>query len=138
MTGAAEKFAGAVVVELLDAVRLARTAGGLLLEHATLTAELAQADWQEERARIKQLIFTTLLYAILIGLVLLHLSALALVAAWDTPYRVHVTAALLLLWVGCTLAVRLRLRRIGAEGEGRFAASRAELQRTAELLRRHL
>jgi uncharacterized membrane protein YqjE len=138
MPGAAEKFAGGIAVELLDAVRLARTAGSLLLEHATLTAELAGADWQEEEARLKRLIFTTLLYAILIGLVLLHFSAVAVLAAWDTPYRVHAAVLMLLVWIGCAVAVRLRLKRVAQQGERRFAASRAELGKTLELLRRHL
>lgn len=135
---AAEKFAGAVAVELIDAVRIARSAGGLLIEHAALTAELARSDWEQEQARLKRLLFTTLLYAILVALALLHVSVVALAAAWDTPYRVHSAIAMLVLWLVGAVLVRRRLQRISAEGEGRFAASRAEFGKTMDLLRSHL
>ena len=134
----AEKFAGAVVVELIDAVRVARSAGGMLLEHAALTAELARSDWQEEQSRLKRLLFTLLIYALLLGLVLLHVSAVAVVAAWNTPYRVHAVAGMLAVWIAATLLARRRLRAIAAQGEGRFSASREELRKTLDMLRQHL
>jgi uncharacterized membrane protein YqjE len=134
----AEKFAGAFVVELIDAVRVARSAGGMLLEHAALTAELAQSDWQEEQSRLKRLLFSILLYTLLLGLVLLHVSALVMMLAWNTPYRVHAVAGMLLIWSVALLLVRRRLQRISAEGDGRFNASREELRKTLHMLRQHL
>ena len=144
MAVAAEKFvsggggAGAVAVELIDAVRIARAAGGLLLQHAVLTADLARSDWAEEQVRIKRLLFTTLLYVVFISLALLQLGALIMVVAWDTPYRIHATAAVLLLWIAGAVLLQRRLQRISAESEGRFAASREELGKTVDILRRHL
>lgn len=138
MAVAAEKFAGAAVVELIDAVRIARSAGGLLLEHAVLTAELAGSDWEAEKLRLKRLLFSTLLYVVFISLALLQLGALIVVVAWDTPYRIHAAAAVLLLWLACAGLIRRRVRRITADSEGRFAASRAELGKTVDILRRHL
>lgn len=130
--------AGAAVVELIDAVRIARSAGSLLLDHAVLTAELAGSDWEAEKLRLKRLLFSTLLYVVFISLALLQFGALMVVVAWDTPYRIHAAAAVLLLWLVCIGLIRRRVQRIAADGEGRFAASRAELGKTVDILRRHL
>lgn len=138
MTGSPERSPGALAIELLDAMRIARATGGLLLDHSLLAAELVRLDWQEEKARLKQLILINLLGATLVGLTLLHASALAIAAAWDTPYRLYVMAALLLLFAAATWFAWKRLQRLSDEGDRQFEASREQIQKTIDLLKRHL
>ena len=138
MSATQQKAAGSVIVELLDGLRVARGAGGLLLEHAEMTAELLQLDWQQERLRLRQVVVLTLFEALLLAIVLLHASALAMAAAWNTPYRLYTIGVALLLFAAAAGWCRLRLRRLASEGERQFADTREQLHKTIELLRHHL
>lgn len=125
-------------MELIEALHTARTAGRLLLEHAATAAELAGIEWQQERSRLEQSALAALLLAVLLGIALLQLSALALLLAWDTLFRLPVAAVLALAYAVAALAAWRRLQQLARQGDGRFGDSRRELRKTAEVVRKCL
>lgn len=131
-------LAGKVAIELLDAVRIARTASGLLIEHAASTAELARLDWELESARLKKFVLGMQLLAVLIGLTLLYAGMLAVAITWNTQYRLYVMTALPLLFAIASWVTWRYLGRLSQQGEDRFAAVRAEVGKTLNLVRSHL
>jgi uncharacterized membrane protein YqjE len=138
VAGGPEKSYGGMAIELFDAMRIARATGGLLLEHLVVAAELLHLEWQEEKARLKQLILINLLGAIFVALVLLHGSALAIALVWNTPYRLQGILAMLLLFVIGICLCWIRLQRLSDRTEQQFAESRAQIGKTIDLLKRHL
>ncbi len=138
MAGAPEKSYGAVAIEVLDALRIARATGGLLLDHVVLAAELVRLEWQEEKTRLRQLVQINLALVVLISLTLLHLSALAIAVAWDTRYRLYVMSAMLLFFLISTVAVWRHLQQLSDQDGQQFTESRRQIEKSLELLKRHL
>lgn len=130
----AEKMA----IELLDAVRIVRTAGGLAIEHAASTAELARLEWAQESDNLRKFVLGLQLLTVLVGLTLLYSGGLVLTIAWDTPYRLHVMFLLPLLFAMASCLTWRFLGRLSQQREARFAAFSSELGKTVHLLRSHL
>lgn len=115
-----------------------RLIGPSLLALAALHGKLAQQEWAQEKARLLQLLLTSLLGFACLLITLLLSCALVVVLSWQTPYRIH---ALLGLLLGHGLAVALawwRVRRLLARGSMSFAASRNELAADIALLKSKL
>ena len=124
--------------EVIEAVRIVRSSGGLILDHIGMTLQLARIEWRAETVRLKRMAFAALAGSLLMALALVHVGLLAIVAAWDTPYRMHVAAGITLAYVIAALRARHQLRAAVAAPPGEFAGSIAELHKTIELLRSHL
>jgi uncharacterized membrane protein YqjE len=129
---------GTLSVELLDAIKILRSTGSLLLDHAALIVRLAQVEWAEERARLRGLLLALVAGAALSGVALLHLSALVLMLLWNTPYRIHVLVLLTAVYIGGTALIWRRFARLARQGGDPFAGSRRELSQTLSLLRSRL
>jgi uncharacterized membrane protein YqjE len=122
----------------LEAVRTLRSASGELLAQAMLQGALARLEWDEEINRLlNMLLFGLLGFACLLCM-LLFAGGVALAATWETIYRMHTIAGLVLLFsAGMAYAWR-RLQAWSARGERSFAALREELAADAALLKASL
>jgi uncharacterized membrane protein YqjE len=119
---------------LLHLLRLVLAAGGALRTQGGLHGELARIEWAEERIRLLQMLVALLLGVVFLMVGLVCISALVLVLAWDTPYRM---AALVLLvaFHGCGVGIAWwRFRILSARSEQAFAATREELAADFALL----
>jgi uncharacterized membrane protein YqjE len=124
--------------DLLRAVQLVRVGGMLVLDHAVLLVQLAQLEWAEERERLKKLIASAVVGAVLLGVGLLHVSALAVFLTWGTPYCLYVAVGLTLLYLVALFCLWRHVVGLVHQGGDPFAGSRNELAATVELLRSRL
>ena len=119
----------------LDAVRILRTAGGAMFDQAVLHTQLARIEIDEEKNRLLHM-----LVIVLVGFgcwlcALLVAGMLMLAVFWDTPYRLAVAAALVLIHsLGAGVAWQ-RFKFWSARGGQLFATSRQELAADAAVLR---
>ena len=129
---------GAGGLHPLEAVRTLRSARGELLAQAMLHGALARIEWDEEKNRLLNMALFSLLGFACLLCVLLFAGGVALAATWETIYRIHTIAGLVLLFsAGMAFAWR-RLRVWTARGEYSFAALREELAADAALLKASL
>lgn len=119
----------------LDAVRILRAAGGGLLSQATLHAQLAGVEWEEEKNRLLKMLAITLLGFACLLCTLLFAGGLALAATWETVYRLPALIALVILFGSCTVATWQLFQAQATLGSQSFAASREELAADTALLK---
>jgi len=103
---------------------------GLLQSHV----ELAGVELQEEKERLRQGAALLVLALVGLGMGLLMLSALLVVAFWDS-HRLLVLALLTLGYLAMGIAAAVMLRRQLADQPQPFAATLAELEKDRERLR---
>jgi len=127
-----------IAADVLSAARIMRAAGGALWTQATLHGELARIEWAVEKQRLQRRLSLLAVGFALGACALLALGALALVLAWDTPWRVTVAVALPLVYGGLAALVAWRLRVDAANSGPAFAATRQELAADLALLRSRL
>ena len=127
--------AGGGGINVLDAIRILRAAGGGLFGQFLLHAQLAQVEWTEEKGRLGRIVLTTLVgFAFLLCLMLLC-ATLLLAVSWDTRYRIAAVVVLIAIsGVGTGVACS-RLRALVALGDTSFAATREELAADIALLK---
>lgn len=120
-------------IHLLKWLRFVQTSLPTLLDHARLTLELADLEWQQEKKRLRRVLLIIGL-AVISGMFLVAVvTAVIMLLTWYTPYRFVAIALLLLIYaLGVGLAI-LRLRRL-SDSES-FTATRAELARDMALFR---
>lgn len=120
-------------IHLLKWLRFVQTSLPTLLDHARLTLELADLEWQQEKKRLRRVLLMIAL-AIISGVFFVAVvTAVIMLLTWYTPYRFFAIALLLLIYaLGVGLAI-LRLRRL-SDSES-FTAARAELARDMALFR---
>lgn len=133
-----EPSRGSASFSLLDLFRLLRSSGADLFTQMSLHAELAQAEWAEEKNRLlRMLLFAVLGLAFLINILLLA-GMLVLVLSWNTGYEVPALLAVLLLYgLGLGYAWR-RFDALSARGANTFAATREEIAADIALLKSRL
>jgi uncharacterized membrane protein YqjE len=125
-------------IDLLGALRIARSAGGALAVQAGLYGQLARVEWLEEKVRLRNMLLMGLLAFAGALCILLFTGIAALAFSWETPYRLHAVIALLLFY-GAGIAVAWhRMDALSAAGSQSFAALREELAIDAALLRSRL
>lgn len=117
------------------AARLLQSAGGALLDQAVLHGRLAAIEWEEEKHRLQRMLALTLAGFAGLLCTLLFAGALALSASWETGYRIHVLALLVLLSGFGTAAAWRRFGIRAAAGDRTFSASREELAADIALLK---
>lgn len=64
-----------------------RRLGAAVVALGRIKVELVALEWQEEKARIAQLLLYATVGALLAGFALIALAITVSVALWDTPYR---------------------------------------------------
>lgn len=119
----------------LDVVRRLGPASGVLLSQLALHEQLVRAEWaQEKRRLVKMLLLTLVVFACLLGLLLLC-STLVVALSWNTEYRTPIMLGLIVIY---TLILWIAWRRLcdqAALGKQSFAASREELAADLALLK---
>ncbi|HWR96489.1 MAG TPA: hypothetical protein VN248_07160 [Arenimonas sp.] len=125
-------------IDLLGALRIARSAGGALGVQAGLYGQLARVEWLEEKVRLRNMLLMGLLAFAGTLCLLLFTGIAALALSWETPYRLPTAIALLVIY-GAGIGVAWhRLGVLSAAGSQSFAALREELAIDATLLRSRL
>ena len=82
-------------VNPLQLLNIVRSASGAFFAQASLHAQLAQVEWEEEKQRLAKM-FAFILVAFACFLCLIFFTgALTLAVVWDTPYRIPVFVFLL-------------------------------------------
>jgi uncharacterized membrane protein YqjE len=119
----------------LRAMRVLQSAGSELLVQAVLHGQLAAIEWEQEKHRLQRMLALTLAGFACLLCTLLFAGALALSASWDTGYRIHVLAVLVLLSGFGTAAAWQRFGIRSSAGDRSFAASREELAADLALLK---
>lgn len=117
------------------AVRVLQSAGGALLVQAVLHGRLAAIEWEEEKHRLQRMLALTLAGFACLLCTLLFAGALALSASWETGYRIHVLALLILMSGFGTVVAWQRFGIRSSAGEHTFSASREELAADIALLK---
>lgn len=98
--------------------------------HTGHLLRLAGQELTQEKERLFGMFAAMLLAGLLLFCGLLSLSALIVVAAWTTPYRVHAMSTLMVLYLlGAGLAWR-RFDTLERQGEKAMARTRQELTDT--------
>jgi uncharacterized membrane protein YqjE len=127
-----------IAADVLSAARIVRAAGGALWTQAALHGELARIEWAAEKQRLLRRLSLLAVGFALFACALLALGALALVLAWDTPWRVAVAIALPLVYGSLAAFTAWRLQVDAANSGPAFAATRQELAADLALLRSRL
>jgi uncharacterized membrane protein YqjE len=113
-----------------------RGLGASLCEHASLRAELAAVEFQEEKRELVSLATGMVIFCALAATTLLFAGLTAVFLAWDTAFRDHVAIAVLAVFLiatgllGAWLSQHLRRERHP------FSRTVEELRRDAAVLRR--
>jgi uncharacterized membrane protein YqjE len=81
-----------------------RRLGAAVLALGRIKLELATLEWQEEKARIAQLLLYATLGALLAGFTLIALAITITVALWDSPHRMVALIVTTVLLGGAALA----------------------------------
>lgn len=106
-----------------------------LLSQSVLHGQLAWIELAEEKSRIFRLLALMLLGFILLFCSLLSLSALLMIASWDTPWRIHTIVLLTAFYmVGAALSLH-GFYKVDALGDLAFVDTRRELAADIELMR---
>jgi uncharacterized membrane protein YqjE len=108
---------------LLDSLK--RLAGTLLAIIQT-RLELLANEFEEERLRVRQMLFYGSVALFLFGMATMLLTVLIVVVFWDS-YRLQVLGGLTALYFVAGMLVLSALRRMSRERPRLFAASLAEL-----------
>lgn len=115
--------------------RVAVLEGAIAIEDR---AELARLEWQEQKARLRQLLLLALAVGSLTVVALIVLSVALIVQFWDSPQRALVAwllaGAWLLVW-GLALAALVRVARAASQP---FASTREELARDWRAIKEQL
>lgn len=111
-----------------------RRLGAAVLALGRIKLELLALEWQEEKARIAQLLLYATLGSLLAGFALIALAITITVALWETPYRM---LALILTTVLLGAAALASIWRVGAllRGTQPLATMVSELKRDEAMLR---
>lgn len=123
---------------LLALVRRLLQASGALAEQGALHAELLRLGWQEERARLLQVVLAAAAGFAAFLCLALGLGALVLALTWGSAWRWTGPLLVLALYAAGLALAWWRLRVLAREGERSFAASREELAADLATLRSKL
>ncbi len=122
----------------LQLFSIIRSAGSALSAQASLHAQLAQVEWEEEKQRLTNLvIFSVVTFASFLGFLFI-VSAFAIALSWDTQYRIPVFITLIIAYFGTLVWAALRVKKLAALGAKSFAATRAEIAADISLLKNAL
>ena len=122
----------------LHAVRILQHAGGAMFVQALLHGQLAALEWEVEKHRLLRMLAITLVGFACLLCALLFAGGLALSATWETGYRIHALASLVLLFSIGTAAAWRRFADQSTDGNKTFAASREELAADVAVLKENL
>ena len=112
-----------------------RRLGAAVVALGRIKLELLALGWQEEKARIAQLVALAILGSLLAGFALLALAITITVALWDTPYRMLALAIITAVLGAGTLASIWRVVALLRAPSPWLASAVGELRRDEAALR---
>lgn len=122
-------------IDLLSALRIARSAGGALITQASLYGKLASIEWQEEKSRLLKMLMIGVIGFACTLCFMLFIGLLVLVLSWETNYRILALTSLIAIYgIGIGFAW-LRFEELAARNKQSFAATREEFAIDLALLR---
>ena len=104
-------------------------------EHAEIRLELLTIELAEERSRVINAVVAAGLMIVFAALAIAFAGMCALLAAWDTPYRLAVAVALPIVFAIAGFIASKSLRRLIGKDSPLFRHSLAEWRRDVESLR---
>lgn len=116
-------------------LQMFRSTGSALFTQASLHAQLAQIEWEEEKQRLCRIAIFSLLGFVFTLCFLIAASAFAITLSWNTPYKVHAFVAVLLVHLCGFIFTGLAVKKLIALGNKSFAATRAEIASDIALLK---
>jgi len=119
----------------LQLLGVLRSAGGAFIAQASLHAQLAQVEWQEEKQRLRSMVVFTLMGFACFLCLIFFTGALVLAISWDTPYRIPVFIGLILCYLAALIFAGLKLKTLAQQGDQSFAATRAEIAADIDLIK---
>jgi len=122
----------------LDVIRVLRSAGSALLTQAGLHGQLVRVEWEVEKDRIVGMAVAALIAFASLMCTMLMAGALALVISWDTPYRIPVAIAVLVVYAACLWLAWRRFKTLSAQSRNSFAGTREELAADLALIRERI
>jgi len=125
----------ASAINPLQLLGLLRSASGAIFAQASLHAELAQVEWQQEKERLSKIIALTLIAFACFLCLIFFVGLFAIALSWDTQYRIHVFAGLILIYVIALIWAGLKIRALAALGAESFSATRAEIAADIDLIK---
>lgn len=126
------------LLNVLDIIRLLRSAGGTLFAQTALYAELARVEWEEEKNRLLKMLLVILLGLACLLCAMLFVGTLVLALSWETVYRIPVLIALIVVYGGGTGLAWRRFQILSMQSTQSFAATREEIAADISLLRSKL
>lgn len=111
-----------------------RRLGAAVVALGRIKLEMVALEWQEEKARITQLLLLATLGSLLVGFALIALAITVTVALWDTPQRLLALVVTTVLLVAGALASVWRIAAL-LRGPSPLAGSVNELKRDEAALR---
>lgn len=93
---------------------------------------LASKELTREKRRLFGMFCTMLLAGLLLFCGLLSLSALIVIASWETPYRLHTLSALVILYLAGAAFAWRHFEILDREGDKALENAREECNRTLE------
>lgn len=130
MTG---KDAGSV--SPLQLLNILRSASGAVFAQASLHAQLAQVEWEEEKQRLCKMAVMGILGFAFFMCFLFLLSIFVIVLAWDSPYRIHTFVGVLVVHLLGLIWAGISIKKLAALASNSFAATRAEIASDIALLK---
>lgn len=115
-----------------------RSVANTLVTQAALYAELAGVEWQEEKSRLTGMLVYLLLGFTFLFCLLLAISAMVLMASWDTAFRLWSLLGLMLVYAAGAVFALKQFNTLGKGSEQAFCDLRAELAVDIALLRTRL
>ncbi len=125
-------------VNPLQVLSVVRSASSALLAQATLHAQLAQVEWEEEKQRLAKIVVYTLAGFACFLCLLFFIGAFTLTLTWDTQYRIPVFMGLIFSYFVALLFVGFKLHNLIEQGSNSFAGTRAEISADIDLIKRAL
>lgn len=125
-------------IDLMNAIRILRSAGGALFAQAALHGQLARVEWAEEKSRLLKMLLIMLLGFACLLCVMLFVGALVLAFTWETAYRIPAVMALIAGYGIGTIIAWHRFHALSALSGQAFAATREELAADLALIRSRL
>ncbi|HEY6512274.1 MAG TPA: phage holin family protein [Burkholderiaceae bacterium] len=111
-----------------------RRLGAAVVALGRIKLELVALEWQDEKARITQLLLLATLGSLLAGFALIALAITITVALWDTPHRLLALIVTTVVLGGGALASAWRMVAL-LRGPSPLAGSVGELKRDEAALR---
>jgi uncharacterized membrane protein YqjE len=111
-----------------------RRLAAALWEQAGLRFELLTLELAEERARIVGVLVAIAAIVVGIALALAFAGLAALIAAWDTPYRITVAIVFAVSYAAIALIAMIVVRSLLGRGSPLFRHSLAEWRRDVDSL----